>query len=391
MDAAFRSSKPGKAPCGMDLVPVYADEVGKSLVSAQEQEGSAVRIDASLQRLYGIRLAKAQRGQGKGTIHVFARVAPDETRIYRINFGTEGFVKETHDDAVGNFVTKNQHLAVVYSPDFLTYAGGYLAANERSPGVSTSTKEKPATTNVEGIASLQARADRLRILGMSEAQIDEISRTHKLPEDVYVVSPVDGFILSRNIAPGVRFSKESDLYSIADLSHIWILAEVFGRDAMAFRPGVAVRATQPDTGESFMAKVSNVLPEVDPATRAMKVRLEADNPGFKLRPEMFVSVDLPVSLPAGISVPVGSILDSGLSKRVFVQTSEGVFQSRAVETGWQLGDRIQVVKGLSEGESVVASGTFLVDSESRLQSNSNTAAAAMEATAMSHTMQHAMK
>jgi Cu(I)/Ag(I) efflux system membrane fusion protein len=140
-----------------------------------------------------------------------------------------------------------------------------------------------------------------------------------------------------------------------------------------------------------MAKVSNVLPEVDPATRAMKVRLEADNPGFKLRPEMFVSVDLPVSLPAGISVPVGSILDSGLSKRVFVQTSEGVFQSRAVETGWQLGDRIQVVKGLSEGESVVASGTFLVDSESRLQSNSNTAAAAMEATAMSHTMQHAMK
>ena len=113
--------------------------------------------------------------------------------------------------------------------------------------------------------------------------------------------------------------------------------------------------------------MSNVLPEVDPMTRATKVRLEADNPGYKLRPNMFVSVAAPIALPAGISVPADAILDSGVSKRVFVRTSDATFESRPVETGWQLGDRVQVAKGLKEGEMVVASGTFLVDSESRLQ------------------------
>ncbi len=165
---------------------------------------------------------------------------------------------------------------------------------------------------------------------------------------------------------------------------------MFGRDAQAFRPGSEAIATVADTGQSFRAKVSNVLPEVDPVTRTLKVRLEADNPGYKLRPDMFVSVAVPVSLPSGISVPAGAILDSGLSKRVFVQTSEGSFEARAVETGWQLGDRVQIVKGLKEGESVVSSGTFLVDSESRLRAAGQATGPPTEASTMDHGMQHSM-
>jgi Cu(I)/Ag(I) efflux system membrane fusion protein len=387
MHPSYRSDKPGVAPdCGMELVPIYADEAVQSLASDRAAMDNGVSIDPEIQQLYGIRLARAERDQGKGAIQVFARVQPDETQIYRINFGTEGYVKQTQGDAAGEFVTKNQHLATVYSPDFLAVAGGFLAAHERDPTASNAPNFNLGTNASQEAASVQARADRLRNLGMSDAQLDEITRTRKLPEDVYVVSPTDGFILTRNISPGMRFDRGVELYSIANLSHVWIVAEVYGRDTQAFRPGVEALITLPDGGQTLRAKVSNVLPEVDPVTRATKVRLEADNPGYKLRPNMFVSVAVPIALPAGISVPAEAILDSGASKRVFVRTSDSAFESRPVETGWQLGDRVQVAKGLKEGEMVVASGTFLVDSESRLRS----ANPIDQASTMNHSTGHSM-
>jgi Cu(I)/Ag(I) efflux system membrane fusion protein len=368
MHPAYRSDKPGIAPdCGMDLVPVYAEDAGTALASRQRSALGTVAIDPAVQQLYGIRLAKVGLDQGQGTIRAFAHVEADQTRVYRVTVGTEGYVKQTQDDAVGNRVAKNQHLATIYSPDFIALAGGYLAADESVPASMNKARESANSTNNQGVASVQARADRLRNLGMSDVQIEEITRTHKLPEDVYVVSPTDGFILTRSITSGLRFERQAELYTIGDLSHVWIIAEVFGRDAKTFRPGTATRVTLPDTGESFRATVSNVLPEVDPLTRTLRVRLEAENPGFKLRPNMYVSVDLPIKLPAGLSVPADAILDSGLTKRVFVQTAEGQFESRQVEVGWQLGDRVQIIKGLRAGDLVVSSGTFLVDSESRLR------------------------
>jgi Cu(I)/Ag(I) efflux system membrane fusion protein len=372
MHPAYRSDKPGTAPdCGMALEPVYAEEASQSVLPPEDSMQGMVQIDPAAQRLYGIRLEKVEKDTGQGTIRVFGRVATDQTLVYRINLGTDGFVKETHDDAVGNHVAKNQHLAVVYSPEFLSVAGGYLSANERTPGGTAAPKDNSVASVTQGAASAQARADRLRNLGMSDMQIEEISSERKIPQNVYVVSPTDGFILSRNISSGLRFERYTDLYTIADLSRVWIMAEVFGKDAEAFRPGVKARVTLPDTGESFQATVSDVLPEVDATTRVLKPRLVVDNPGFKLRPDMFVNVELAVSLPAGLTVPSDAVLDSGLSKRVFVQTSTGHFEARIVETGWHINGRVQIVKGLQEGETVVSAGTFLVDSESRLQVAAN--------------------
>ena len=368
MHPAYRSDKPGTAPdCGMALVPVYAEQASQSLLPAEEMTPGGVQIDPAAQQLYGIRLAKVEYNNGQGTIRVFGRVAPDQTRVYRVNLGTDGFVKETHDDAVGNHVTKNQHLAIVYSPEFLAVAGGYLSANERAPAASSAvSKDNIAPSSTLGAASAQARADRLRNLGMSDFQIDEISMNRKIPENIYVVSPTDGFILSRNISPGVRFERYMEMYTIADLSHVWINAEAFGKDVQEFRPGAAARIILQDTGEVFHARVSDVLPQVDPVTHILKPRLELDNPGFKLRPDMFVNIELQVSRPAGLTIPADAILDSGFSKRVFVQTSIGHFESRTIETGWRFNDDVQIVKGLQEGETVVSGGTFLVDSESRL-------------------------
>ena len=315
------------------------------------------------QGLYGIQVSRVVKTQGVRTIRAFGKVAPDESRVFRINLGTDGYVKTTTADTVGTHVAKDQHLAVVYSQDFLSIAGGYLSANERTPTASG----KDSVGGTQNSASAQARADRLRNLGMSDVQIEEISVSRKIPEDVYVISPVDGFILARNISPGLRFERKTDLYTVADLRHIWIIAEVFGVDANAFHAGAIARVTLADTDEEFTARVANVLPEVDPVSHSLKVRFETDNPHFKLRPEMLVSVVLATAAPAGLSIPASSILDSGLSKRVFVQTSDGNFTPREVQLGRSFDNSVEVVHGLSEGEQVASAGTFLIDSESKIQ------------------------
>lgn len=391
MHPSYKSDKPGTAPdCGMALEPVYAEEAGRSLLPSDDSMPGTVQIDQAAQQLYGIRTAKVERNSGQGAIRVFGRIAADQTLVYRVNLGTDGFVKETYGDAVGNHVTKDQHLALIYSPEFLAVAGGYLSANERTPGGYTPPKDNVASSTTQGPTSAQARADRLRNLGMSDAQIEEISENRKIPENVYVVSPTDGFILSRSISPGVRFERYSDMYTIADLSRVWVLAEVFGKDAEAFRPGAKARVTLPDTGETFEATVSDVLPEVDPATRILKTRLEVINPGFKLRPDMFVNVELAISLPPGLTVPADAVIDSGLSKRVYVETSAGHFEAREVETGWHLNDHVQIVKGLRDGETIVAASTFLVDSESRLQVAANSASRSRDATPAKTATEHPM-
>ena len=364
MHPSYRSSKPGIAPdCGMDLVPVYLNDSSASTPLISRDTRESIHIDGITQGLYGIQVTKVQRTHGVRTIRGFGKVVADETRVFRINLGTDGYVKTTTSDAVGTHVTQDQHLAVVYSPEFLSVTGGYLSANERSPAASG----KDASISAQNSASAQARADRLRNLGMSDAQIEEISTSRKIPEDVYVVSPVDGFIVSRNISPGLRFERNTDLYTIADLRHVWIVAEIFGVDASAFHAGASICVTLADTNEEFKARVSSVLPEVDPVSHSLKVRFETDNPNFKLRPEMLVSVELVTAAPAGLSVPTAAILDSGISKRVFVETSAGYFTPREVQTGRHFDNSVEIVKGLSEGDLVASEGTFLIDSESRLE------------------------
>jgi Cu(I)/Ag(I) efflux system membrane fusion protein len=371
MHPAYRSSKPGKAPdCGMELTPVYAEDLAKGSPFSGGFSPAILHIDTATQQLYGIRLANVRPASGQDTVRLFGRVAADERRIYRVNFGTDGYVKETHADAVGERVHKDQRLATVYAPEFLSAVGGYLSANERTPGNGAGPMRDNAAPT-QNAASAQARADRLRNLGMSDSQIIELSAARKIPEDVYVVSPVDGFVLARNISPGLRFERHTDLYTIADLGRIWILAQVTGTEGREFRPGTIARVSLPDTGEVFKARVSDVLPEVDPVSHTLTLRLEADNPGFRLRPNMYVNVELPVSHSASLTVPSDAILDGGLSKRVFVQTGDGFFAARDVQTGWRLGDRVQIIRGLAEGETVASAGTFLIDSESRLLSVQN--------------------
>jgi membrane fusion protein, copper/silver efflux system len=373
MHPDYKSDHPGIAPdCGMALEPVYAERAASSPVAFLPKSPGAVAIDLENQQLFGIRVAAVEKASQARKIRVLGRVVPEDTRIYRVTAGSDGFVRETYNDSIGELVKKDQKLATAYLGETLAVASGFLAASANLPGAAgkdgSRTMPFPGAVSKQGVSSLQGYTDRLRNLGVSEAQIKQMAETRQLPETVDVVAPAEGLILARNITPGQHFDRSMEFYRIADLSKVWVLADIFGSDTQNIRPGTAARVTLPDQGKVFTARVSNVLPQVDPATRTLKLRLETDNPGFALRPDMFANVELPLPASVGLTVPLDALIDSGREQHVFVERSIGVFEPREVQTGWRSDDRVQILHGLTEGERVVTAGTFLVDSESRLKS-----------------------
>ncbi|MGB7844894.1 MAG: efflux RND transporter periplasmic adaptor subunit [Candidatus Acidiferrum sp.] len=382
MHPAYKSDKPGIAPdCGMQLEPVYAENLGNASPSSSltQLPPGAVSIDGATQRLLGIRLAEVEKSTGIRTLRVVGRVVPEDTRIYRLNSGVDGFIRETYDDSVGIQVKKNQKLATYYSPEFLSVASGFLAATERVPGATggdgSRTVPFPGAVNKQGVSSLQGYTDRLRNLGMSDLQIKQISDTRQLPENVDVVAPADGFILARNVSAGLHFDHNMEFYRVADLGRVWVVAEVDEQEAATLRPGGMAKVTLSGEARQLPARITDSLPQSEAGGGTVKLRLEVENPGFKLRPEMLVDVELPVHLPAGITVPVDALVDSGARRRVYVEHGEGVFEPRDVETGWRYGEQVEIRKGVQPGERVIVSATFLVDSESRLKSAASSAAA----------------
>ena len=167
------------------------------------------------------------------------------------------------------------------------------------------------------------------------------------------------------MSPGLRIEKGSELYRIVDLRRVWILVDLYEKDIGRIRPGGTARVLLRQQQKVYQAKVSEVLPQFDAASRTLKLRLEADNPGYCLRPDMFVDVEFPVTFPSMLNIPAEAVLYSGLRKTVFVDRGNGLFEPREVETGRQFGGRVEIVKGLREGERIVSSGNFLIDSESR--------------------------
>src|SRR5882762_10012345 len=374
MHPSYKSDKPGIAPdCGMRLVPVFAEDLGNAQPSsplAQLPTG-AVAIDAATQRLMGIRVAPVEKKGTTRTVRVIGRVVPEDTRVYRVNSGLGGFIRETYNDSVGLLVKKDQKLASYYSPDVLSVASGFLAASERVPGAvgtdGNRTMPFPGAVSKQGVSSLQGYTDRLRNLGMSDVQIKRMADSRQLPEIIDIVAPTDGFILSRNISPGQHFDHGMEFYRIADLSRVWVVAEIYERDAPYLRPGGLAQIILKDEGRQLPARITDSLPQSEAGGGTVKLRLEVDNPKFNLRPEMVVDVEFPIRLPLAVTVPLDALIDSGTHARVYVEHGEGIFEPREVETGWRLGERVEILRGILPGERVVVEATFLVDSESRLK------------------------
>ncbi len=370
MHPAYRSAKPGTAPdCGMQLEPVYAGDVkaapGESRTDSSRPPG-AVNISAEKQQRIGVQVSAVEKMSGTHTLRLFARVSPDETKIYKLVAGMDGTTRKISGVTTGSRVSKDQWLASFSAPELRAPLQGYLVAldvadRQREGGATAASQVKAADE------STRQALDRLLNMGISPVQIADVKRTRETPTDLLVNAPADGIVLARNLTVGQRFDKGTEWYRIADLSRVWILADVFEQDAKYIRPGQIARVTLAAGGMAINAKVSDILPQFDPNSRTFKVRLEVDNPDYMLRPDMFVDVSLAIALPPSVAVPVDAVLDSGLKKTVFVDRGEGNFEPRQVETGWRFDDHIQIVRGLEAGERIVTSANFLLDSETRMQ------------------------
>lgn len=388
MNPALKFDKPGIAPCGMPLVPVYADSmgpVGGGMDPQTPLPPGTVRISPEKQQLIGVRVIAVEKVPWTHTLRVLGRVTPDETLVYRINAATDGWIEKTMPVTTGSLVKEQELLATLsfFSLEYRTLVQNYfnlynlgqastpdaLANNPQYSAEQLRKMRKSARFAGDILDSSQVDYYRKSLYnyGISPYQLKEMERTMTFPEVVEIRAPAAGFILFRNVSPGLRLDRGVELFRIADLSRVWILADIFENEASFFKPGLRVRMELPYQKKTLYAQVSPVLPQFDPTTRTFKVRLVADNPGFALRPDMFVNVELPVSGPAAIVVPVDAVLDSGLKKTVFIDRGNGIFESRMVETGRHLGERVEIVGGLMQGEKIVVSGNFLIDSEAKMQ------------------------
>jgi membrane fusion protein, copper/silver efflux system len=361
MHPAYRSPKPGIAPdCGMALVPVYGEE---TVATEGELPSGSLFLNRDKQELMGLRAFRVQSKPGSYMVHTTGRLEAQDNRVYRLTASTEGWVQALQENSVGSVVKKDEVLASFYSREFRNAQQAYLGA------LSSSERVKNGGAPDDPNSVLKTNEEQLRAMGMGEPQIKDLAKKRQTTRDISVVSPIDGIVLARNISPEQRFEKGTELYRIADLSKMWIVADIFDWQTRGLRPGSKVKVTVPGLSKTLVATVTKNPPVFDPSSRTMKLRLETGNPGMTLRPDMFVDLEFRAEEATGISVPAEAILDSGLRKIVYLQTSENVFEPRQVEVGKAYGNQVMIEQGLSSGDRVVSSGTFLLDSESRLRKN----------------------
>ena len=377
MHPAYKSDKPGIAPdCGMKLEPVYADggaaavSTGANLKPASANDISTmevgtVQITPEKQQLIGVKYEQVELGGGSRTIRAVGKVAIDETRIGHVHTKVEGWIDKVFVDFTGKLVKKGQPMLTIYSPDMLASQRELLLAAKAK----TIMRDSALPSGFDQSESLlQATRRRLELWDLSEAQIDQVLRTGEPIKNITVYSPMTGYITDRKAFPQVKVMPDTDLYTIVDLSRVWIMADVFEYEAPNIHVGETARVSlQALPGKSFSARIDYLQPEVDPMTRTLKVRLNMDNPGVMLKPDMYADVEFRVNIPSKLTVPADAVLNAGERKTVFVDRGNGYFEPRQVKTGEREGDRIQILSGLSQGERIVTSGNFLIDSESQMK------------------------
>jgi Cu(I)/Ag(I) efflux system membrane fusion protein len=370
MHPDYHSDHPGSCPiCGMALEEDRAQSKTGGDAAARALPPGTVQVSAEQQQAIGVRLDVVRRVAGTQHLRTTGRVVPDENRTYPIVAAVSGWIRKVENITTGEVVKKDQSLASFFSPDpqLETAQQSYYDGLEMLYRGAGAPAQVPRHNSRSAIEEIERLADGLRSLGVSNTQLRQLAVWREIVHDFRVESPADGVVLKRSVTSGFRFDRGFELFRIADLDRVWILADM-SRDRLPFiRRGAPVRITTSEAGHPLTATVSESEPIFDETALTLKVRLDAPNPRRTLKPGMFVDVEFPLDLPSGLVVPADAIVDSGLRKTVFVDRGNGYFAPRIVETGWRSGDDVEVTKGLAAGERIVTSGTFFVDSESRMK------------------------
>jgi Cu(I)/Ag(I) efflux system membrane fusion protein len=361
MHPQYKADKPGKAPdCGMDLVPKYADEQAASMAPG------SVMISSEKQQLIGVRTAGVKRETLVRDVQTSGQVTADETKIAHVHVKINGFIEKVFVDYIGQLVKKGQPLFTLYSPDLVSTQDEYLIAKRGEKTLGNS----PFAEVAQGSQSLlRSTRERLKLWDISDEQIKKLDESGEVSRTLMFYSPISGFVTDRKAFPQTSVTPETELYTVSDYSTVWVNADIFEYEVPFVKLGQQAEVQLSYyPGKTWKGRVSYIYPTVDPTTRTIKVRMEFPNPDFQLKPQMFADVKLKINYGNQIVVPQEAMLDSGKEQTVFVAHEGGYFEPRKITTGAKVGGKVMVLSGLKAGETVVTSGNFLIDSESRLKS-----------------------
>jgi RND family efflux transporter MFP subunit len=324
-----------------------------------------VTIDSQRQQLIGVRLAPVTRGPLSAVVRTTGTIRYDERRMADVNLKLDGWIRDLYVDYTGQLIAKDQPLFTLYSPDLLTTQNEYLLALKTRDQMQSS---QVADAREYAERLVEAARQRLVLWDLPPAEIKTLEDTRK-PRDVITFrSPVSGYVLEKQAVKGMRVMPGQTLYKVADLSVVWMEADVYEQDMPLARVGQGATITlDAYPGESFSGRAIYIYPFVEENTRTVKVRFQLANTRGRLKPGMFTNVEMHGAGGTGLTVPADAVLDSGKQQIVFVAQGEGNFTPRTVKIGRRLGDRIEIVSGITEGEQVAVGATFFLDSESQLR------------------------
>jgi RND family efflux transporter MFP subunit len=365
MNPMVTSPKPAKDEMGMDYVPVYEDEAQAG--QAAPVEGLAtVRVAEDVLRRSGVQTAPAARALAGRTIRTVGIVVPDETRVRRVQTKVEGWVERLYVNFTGEQVAAGQPLVSIYAPELLATQEEYLRARSSSERFAASAD--PGARSIGEDLARSARR-RLELLDVPASFIAELERSGVPRKSVTINAPFGGFVTAKEVFEGQKVGPGMELFTLADLSRVWIEASLYEYEAAAAAVGREATLTlSQQPGVVLKGKVTFVSPVLSPESRTLTVRFEFPNPSLVLKPQMYVDVSLALEPSSGVVVPEAALLDTGVRTVVFVETQPGAFEPRVVTVGARGDGKAEILAGVREGELVAVKANFLLDSESRLRS-----------------------
>lgn len=364
MDPSVRSDKPSKDAMGMDFVPVYEDE--------PQSDGSGVpgramvTISSERRQVLGVRSEEVKKTRLAHRVRTVGRVVVDERRLRHIHTRVDGYVEHLYVDYTGKLVRRGERLLSIYSPELVATQQEYLLAHRAQVRLAGSAVPSAAQGSVD---LKEAARQRLLQWHIRPADIERLEQAGQVTRTLDVHADIGGYVVQKMAFEGMRVTPADTLFDIADLSHLWVLADIYEYNlsslALGTEGSISV-ASLPD--RSWKGRVTYISPVVEEKTRTIKVRLEVDNSGGVLKPDMYADVVLHLDLGEGLVVPDASVINAGDRRLVFLDQGEGRFAPREVKLGIKVnGSGLQVISGLAEGDRVVTSANFLLDSESSLK------------------------
>ena len=363
MNPSETSDKPGKDSMGMDMVP---EEIELPAAGTTVVEGRVpIRLSGQKRQMIGVRTAMVEKTPLIRTIRTVGLVTYDETHLHHVHTKISGWVEKLYANATGEHVNQGDPLLTIYSPELVASAQEYLLALHAKERLRSSTIPSIQRSGDRLVSSAR---ERLLLFDVTPQQIDALEKKGEVPTTMTLYAPISGHIIARNVTQGQQIDPAMNLLDIADLSNVWVLADIYEYEMPFLKLGQA--ATMNLTflpGRTFQGTVSLIYPVLSEQTRTIKARLEFANPDASLRPQMYADVQILSDLGSRIVVPESAVISSGTRDIAFVERSDGTIEPRVLKLGVRLPDVFEVLDGVREGETVVTSGNFLIDSESKLK------------------------